>query len=64
MNRFILFLLVGVSAILSYLVLNFQNFTATNIVILSESGFMLTVGAFLIVVVMCLAVGLLLALKS
>ena len=63
MNKITLFLLLGASAILSYLILNFQNFMGTNVISLPESGFMVIVGAFLIIAVACLAAGLLFILR-
>jgi hypothetical protein len=63
-NKFMLFLLLAASGILSYLILNFQDFMGTNPVYLPQSGFMVTVGAFLIIAIMCLAAGLLFAMKS
>ena len=63
MNKITLFLLLGASAILSYLILNFQDFMGTNPVSLPESGFMVIVGAFLIIAIVCLAAGLLFILR-
>jgi hypothetical protein len=64
MNKLLWIPLLGAGAFLSYFLFNIQNFASLSVPSTPEGGFLVIVGSFLVITVMCLVAGLLIAMKS
>ena len=63
-NKLLWVPLLGAGAFLGYFLVNIQNFVNLSVPSTPEGGFVVIVGSFLVITVLCLAAGLLLAMKS